>query len=145
MAFRGTFEYTLDSKNRLTVPARFRPELAGGVVLSRATDPCVSIWTSEDFEKHVARTVDGLHVMSDDYKTWMRFFNANSFELELDSAGRVMIPGKLIAYAGLDKDVVVIGVGDLLEVWNRDTWNQQNDDIDIAKLTARFNQPTAQS
>lgn len=143
MAFRGTFEYTLDSKNRLTIPARFRASLSGGVVLAKGTANCIAVWTPESFDNYVELALAGLHPLSSEADDINRFFQANSIETELDSAGRVMVPGFLNDYAGLAKDVVVTGLGARLEIWDRAGWAQHNDNFDIAKLTARFSQPVA--
>ena len=143
MAFRGTFEYTLDSKNRLTVPARFRASLASGVVLAQGTAKCIAVWTPEAFDSYVELALVDLHPLSREADEINRFFQANSIETELDSAGRVMVPGFLNDYAGLEKDVVVTGLGARLEIWDRAAWSEHNDNFDIAKLTARFSHTTA--
>ena len=143
MAFRGTFEYTLDSKNRLTVPARFRASLSGGVVLAQGTAKCIAVWTPDAFDRYVELALADLHPLSVEADEINRFFQANSIETELDSAGRVMVPGFLNDYAGLEKDVVVTGLGARLEIWDRAAWSEHNDNFDIAKQTARFSHTPA--
>jgi transcriptional regulator MraZ len=129
MAFRGTFDYTLDAKNRLTVPARFRAELAGGVVLAKGLERCIALWTPGAY---------GLHPLSKEAQKLRRFFSANSLDTELDAAGRVMLPAFLLEHAGLSKDVVVTGAGDALEIWDRMTWTTYNDALasDVDEITA---------
>jgi MraZ protein len=131
MTFRGTFDHTLDAKNRLTIPASQRKLLADGsvVALQRDADNCLAIWAPEEFERHVAAILDGMHPLSEDYSTVERFFNAYSSDVELDSAGRVMMPAKLIAKVGLGKDVTVVGAGNRLEVWDREVWEGQEDSL----------------
>jgi MraZ protein len=141
MAFRGTFEYTLDAKSRLTVPAKFRPSLAQGVVLSKGTERCVGIWTPGDFDSYVEAALAGEHPLSPQADRVKRFFQANSIETELDSAGRVMVPGFLLEHGGLSKDVVVTGLGERLEVWDRAAWSEYNSKLDINDITARFGHP----
>jgi MraZ protein len=131
MAFRGSFDHTLDAKNRLTIPARLRKPLADGVVvaLQRDADRCVAIWCAKDFDEFVDGQLQGIPPLSDAYSKLERFFNAYSAELELDAAGRVMVPAKLLEKARLTKDVVVIGAGNRLEVWDREAWGQEEDGL----------------
>jgi MraZ protein len=140
MAFRGTFDYTLDAKNRLTVPAKFRPALGDGAVLAKGTERCVAIWTPEAFDAYVQASLADMHPLAPQADRLNRFFQANSIDQELDSAGRVMLPSFLLEHAGLTKDVVVTGVGNRLEVWDRAAWAAYNANLDIAELTAHFGQ-----
>jgi MraZ protein len=126
MVFRGTFEYSLDAKNRLTVPARFRAALADGVVLAKGLERCVALWTPKGFDDYTQASLAGFHPLSKEAQQLKRFFAANSLDTELDSAGRVSMPGFLIDHAGLSKEVVVTGAGDALEIWDRSTWSDYN-------------------
>jgi MraZ protein len=139
-SFRGTFDYTLDAKNRLTVPARFRAQLADGVVMAKSTEPCVQLWVPEDYEAHTTRALDSLNPMSPDARKLKRFFSANSHDTELDSAGRVGFPPFLLEHASLGKEVVVTGAADCLEVWDRAAWNAYNDELsaEAEEITARL-------
>lgn len=122
MAFRGHFEYTLDAKNRLTVPAKFRAALSDGIVLARALDPCAAIWTTEGWDQFTARSLVSRDPFDPDARTLQHFFNSSSFDAQLDASGRVMIPPPLLEYAGLKKDVVVVGNLDSIEVWSKQGW-----------------------
>jgi MraZ protein len=137
VAFRGTFDFTLDAKNRLTVPAKFRAALSDGVVLAAGIEPCVAVWTPPAYEAQVEAALQGSNPFSARAREASRYFSANSIELELDAAGRVMIPAFLAEHAGLDRDVVVIGRGQCLEVWARDAWGDYN-----RELTGRMNDIT---
>jgi MraZ protein len=143
LAFRGAFDYTLDAKNRLTVPAKFRAALAGGVVLAKGVDPCVAIWRAEDYERFVAGAVEGSNPLSPQRRQIERFFSANGFDAELDGAGRVGIPAKLAAHAGLAKDVVVTGAGSCIEVWDRSRWEAYDSELttDIPDIAASLGHP----
>ncbi len=123
-SFRGTFDYSLDAKHRLTVPARFRAALGGGVVMAKGTEPCVALWVPQDYDAYADGVLATLPPFSEEADKLQRFFNASSHETELDGAGRVMFPPFLIDHAGLAKDVVVTGVGNRLEVWDRAAWAQ---------------------
>ena len=125
MIFRGTFEHALDAKHRLTVPAKFRAALSGGVVLAASPETApgaprsIAIWTPETYDAYTTAALAGLSPISPKARDLKRFFFNYSHDTELDSAHRVMIPTPLMEYAGLDKDVVVTGSGECLEVWDR--------------------------
>jgi MraZ protein len=125
LIFRGTFEHALDAKHRLTVPAKFRPLLSGGAVLARSheVEPgsprCVSIWTPQGYEEFTGQVLQNLNPLSPRARDLKRFFFNNSFDVELDSVNRLMVPATLLRYAGLQKDVVVAGSGECIEVWDR--------------------------
>lgn len=143
MAFRGTFDYSLDAKNRLTVPAKFRTALAGGVVLAKGIERCVALWRPEAYDGYVADALGRFAPVSEEARKLNRFFAANSFDTELDSAGRVMVPPFLIEHAGLRKEVVVTGAGAALEVWDRATWSDYNAALasDVSDITAQLGHP----
>jgi MraZ protein len=143
MAFRGTFDHTLDAKNRLTIPAKFRAALADGVVLSKGIERCVQVWTPEAFDAYVSGALADVHPLSEQARKLNRFFAANSLDAELDAAGRVMVPGFLLEHAALRKDVVVTGAGECLEVWDRATWADYNAALssELPDITAAFGHP----
>ena len=144
MTFRGTFEHALDAKHRLTIPAKFRGALADGVVLapSHELEPgaprTVAIWTPEGYDAFTAQTLSGLNPASPKARELKRFFFNASFDTELDAANRVMIPPRLMSYADLDKEVVVTGSGECLEVWDRGRHTENFEDVltRIPDLTA---------
>jgi MraZ protein len=133
LTFRGTFEHSLDAKHRLTVPSKFRGALASGAVLavSPETTPgtprSISIWPPEAFDDFAQASLHGLNPLSARARELKRLLNNNSHDVELDSANRVMIPPQLLRYAGLDKDVVVTGSGECLEVWDRAAYTSYNE------------------
>ena len=139
--FRGTFDHTLDAKNRLTVPSRYRATLSEGVVLAMPLDqkPCVSIWRPEAYEEFTDRALDGVPPLSHRLAELERFFFGESQETELDAAGRVMIPSVMASHTGLSKEVVVVGARDHLELWDRARWNEHRPALfeGVAEVTAR--------
>ena len=133
--FRGTFEHSLDAKNRLTVPAKYRAALADGVVLavSPETEPgaprAVAIWTAPKYEDYTNAVLADLNPLLPRARELRRLFLANSYDVELDSANRVMIPAMLKDYAGLGREVVVTGSGDCLEIWDRAAHTAYNEGV----------------
>jgi MraZ protein len=145
MTFRGSLDYTLDSKNRLTIPAKFRATFAEGIVLALGhdTQDCITVWRSDEFDEFVSQSLAGFHQLSNEYTTLNRFYNANSHDVELDSAGRVMVPSKLLAETGLDKEVVVTGAGRCLEVWDRAAWSEHRGTLaaTVKRITEQLGNP----
>lgn len=129
MAFRGNYEHSLDAKNRLTIPSKFRAALDGGIVIAQALEPCAAIWTTEAFERFTDSFLKDLNPLSQEARRLSRFFNAGSFDGELDSAGRVMVPAPLIDYARLTKEVVIVGNADHLELWDPAAWAEYEQDL----------------
>jgi len=139
--FRGTFDHTLDAKSRLTVPARYRATLAEGVVLAMPLDlkPCVGVWRPTDYEQYTRRQIGALPALSPRRPELERFFFGSSHETELDGAGRVMIPSFLAEHASLQKEVVVVGAGERMELWNKAAWSGYRPEMlsSVAEVTAR--------
>ncbi len=135
IAFRGTFEHALDAKHRLTIPSKFRALLAGGVVLAASMETTetaprsMSIWTPEAYDGYTTAALAGINPLSPKARDLKRFFFNYSHDTELDSAHRVMVPPMLMEYAGLDKDVVVTGSGECLEVFDRTAYARYSNDV----------------
>jgi MraZ protein len=126
----GEYEHTVDEKNRLTLPARFRESFSEGVVISRGMDRCLSVYPRAAWESAVDDRLGALDPLSRETRSLQRYFYAAAAEAELDKQGRIVIPSGLVEYAELGRDVIVAGVRDRLEVWNRDTWLKQRDEIE---------------
>lgn len=138
MAFHGTFDHTLDSKNRLTVPSKLRTAFAEGAFLVRSTEKCISLYPSATYSAQTEAALSGLNPLHPQARELRRYFHSNASQVELDSAGRVMLSARQLEHAGIGRDVVVIGAGDCLELWDPSTWADY--DLD---LTARAPDITA--
>ena len=130
MAFRGQHEHSLDSKDRLTIPARFRAALDEGVVLFEELDPCVSIYPVSDYAKLTENYLGTLNPLTKRGRMMRRRFHARSHDESLDSAGRVRLPRHLIEHASLEGACMIVGVDDHLEVWSPDAWSEHDAEID---------------
>jgi transcriptional regulator MraZ len=119
VAFRGHFDYSLDAKNRLNVPAKFRAAFSSGVVLAKALEPCVAIWAPDTFEHWTESFLSNLNPVSPERRKLTRYFAGSSFDVDLDSAGRLTLNNALLEHAGIDKEIVIVGNLDHLEVWDR--------------------------
>ncbi|HXY81972.1 MAG TPA: division/cell wall cluster transcriptional repressor MraZ [Gaiellaceae bacterium] len=118
----GEYEHTLDDKNRLTLPARVRQAFAEGIVVTRGMDGCLFAYTREAWESMVASRLATLNTLSKEGRRMQRFFFSGATETELDKQGRVGLPAALLEHAKLGRDVVVAGVHDHLEIWDRAAW-----------------------
>jgi len=121
--FLGEYEHTIDDKNRLTLPARFRDALAGGVVLTRGLDDCLAVYARKDWNALVDARLGTLDPFSKEARDLKRFFFSAASDAELDKQGRVLVPPALLRHGRLGREVVVAGVHDHLEIWDRSAWN----------------------
>ena len=144
MAFRGHFDYSLDAKNRLNVPAKFRAAFSSGVVLAKGLEPCVAVWAPDTFERWTESFLSNLNPVSPERRKLTRYFAGSSFDAELDSAGRVTLNNALLEHAGIQKDVVVVGNLDHLEIWDRDRFgeDQQALNAEIAGIAESLGHPS---
>ena len=126
----GEFEHTLDDKNRLTLPAKFRQALSGGVVMSRGFDGCLFVFAREDWDGFVAARLEGLNPLSREARQMSRYMFSGAAEAELDKQGRVMVPPALLQHAGLGREVVVAGIRDHVEIWDRAAWKEQLKEVE---------------
>jgi MraZ protein len=141
--FHGTFEHTLDAKNRLTVPSKFRSTLAGAVFLVKGAEPCLSVYPAETYDAMAQAALAQMNPLSAQKREFSRLFYANAMAMELDGAGRIMLPPRFMEHVGISRDVVVAGAGDCLELWDRATWETYDADLAqrAADLTASLGHP----
>ena len=129
MAFHGTFEHTLDAKNRLTVPSKLRAAFSEGAFLVKGADRCISLYPSATYSALTETALSSFNPLSAQARELKRYFHSNAQAVELDSAGRVMIGPRHLEHAGIDRDVTVIGAGDCLELWDPSTWERYDADL----------------
>ncbi|MDZ4169099.1 MAG: division/cell wall cluster transcriptional repressor MraZ [Coriobacteriia bacterium] len=123
--FFGEYQHTLDAKGRVSLPARFRNQLGGAVTVAKGLDHALYVFLPEDYEQFMG----DLLAKSDfnpKVREVRRFFASGALEIQLDSAGRVSLSQQLREWASLDKDVVVIGSGDRIELWDSARWDEYN-------------------
>jgi MraZ protein len=121
----GAHEHTIDDKNRLTLPAKFRQAFADGVVITRGLDGCLFAYRRPDWDRLVESQLATLDPLSQEGRRIHRFFFSGAAEADIDRQGRVMVPRELIEHAGLSREVVVAGVNDRLEIWDRAAWRKE--------------------
>jgi MraZ protein len=121
----GEHAHTIDDKNRLTLPARFRHVYADGIVVTRGIDGCLDAYTRADWDKLIEDRLGGLDPLSKEGRRMQRHFFSAAMEADLDKQGRVILSAALLEHAKLGRDVVVAGVHDHLEIWDRDIWRRE--------------------
>jgi transcriptional regulator MraZ len=121
----GEYEHTLDEKNRLTLPARFRTAMEGGLVLTRGLDSCVEVYPAADWTALVESRLAGLNPLSHETRVLERFYYTGAVEVQPDKQGRVMVPSALLEHAKLGREVVVVGMRGRIEIWDRAAWRAQ--------------------
>jgi MraZ protein len=126
----GTHEHTVDEKNRLTLPARFREAFADGVVLTRGMDGCVSVYTRAAWDQLVSVRLIELDPFTQEARQMNRFIYAGASDADLDRQGRVVLPQALIEHAGLEREVIVAGLRDHLEIWDSSAWTTQMEEVE---------------
>ena len=122
----GTYQHNIDSKGRVIMPAKFREELGGVFYITRGLDNCLSVLSKSDWDS-LGEKLRGLP--SSQTKDIQRFLFSGAAELEPDKQGRDLNPQPLRDYAGLTKDVVIIGTGLKAEIWDLDRWNEYNNKV----------------
>lgn len=132
----GEYSHTIDAKGRMIVPAKFRTELGERFIVTKGFDGSLYGYSLEEW-KSIEEKIKTLPLITGkDARNFTRFFFSSAIECELDSQGRILITQKLREYAGITKDIVVIGVSTRIEIWSKEKWeayNEEQDSDDIAE------------
>lgn len=141
--FMGEFQHSIDDKGRIIIPAKFRDLLGTSFVVTRGLDQCLFVYPMQEWEV-LEQKLKALPLMKADARAFTRFFFSGATECEWDKQGRVNLPSNLRQYAKLEKDCVVLGVSNRVEIWSKDTWEQyfqQSEDTfnEIAEKLVDFN------
>lgn len=121
--FLGTYEPKLDEKGRIILPAKFRDELEHGLVMTRGQERCIYVFGNREFED-MHDKIRQAPVTSKQARDYLRVFLSGATAETPDKQHRVTIPAALRAYAGLDRDLAVIGAGSRVEIWDAGAWQQ---------------------
>ena len=121
--FMGDYAHNIDRKGRLIMPAKFREELGVHVVVNRGLDGCLYVYTSSQWET-VYKKLSTLPSTNKDARMFQRMMLSKAAEVDLDSQGRILIPRTLIDLAGLEKECLIVGMANHLEIWSKERWTQ---------------------
>ncbi|GAA4906001.1 division/cell wall cluster transcriptional repressor MraZ [Streptomonospora salina] len=119
--FLGTHEPRLDEKGRLFLPAKYRDELSGGLVITKGQEHCLYVFPVEEFQR-ITEALRSAPVTAKAVRDYSRVFFASASDEVPDKQGRITVPAGLRAYAGLERDCVVIGANTRLEIWDSQAW-----------------------
>lgn len=120
--FLGTYEPKLDDKGRVILPARFREDMEGGVVLTRGQEHCIYAFPAQEFEQMTVE-LRRAPLSSKQARDYIRVLLSGAYKEVPDKQGRITLPPDLRKYAGLDRELTVIGAGSRAEIWNSKAWN----------------------
>ncbi len=129
--FIGEYSHTIDTKGRLSIPARFREELGERFIATKGLDQSLFVYPIHEW-KILEGKLKQLPLTNQNARAFVRFFFSGATECELDSQGRIRIPANLREHAGLEKEVMVIGVGTRVEIWSQKVWNEYNSDENLS-------------
>ena len=118
----GQYEHTIDAKKRLALPAKFRGELGDKVVVTKGVENCLVVYTEKEFLK-MSEKLSNLTLTQPEARSFTRTMLAGAMEIVLDKLGRILVPDYLKKYAGLNKNVVICGLSNRLEIWDAQNWD----------------------
>lgn len=124
--FMGEFQHSIDEKGRIIIPAKFRELLGTSFVVTRGLDHCLFVYPMEEWSL-LEQKLKSLPLMKADARAFSRFFFSGATEVEWDKQGRVNLPGNLRQYAKLEKECVIIGVSNRVEIWSKEKWSEYYD------------------
>ena len=119
--FMSEYNHTVDTKGRLIVPSKFREQLGDEFVVTKGMDGCLFVYANDDWSAFEQK-LTSLPLINKEARKFARFFLAGAAQVEVDKQGRILLPANLRQFAGLEKDVVLGGVGSRIEIWSRENW-----------------------
>ncbi len=129
--FMGEYNHTVDAKGRLIVPSKFREQLGDEFVVTKGLDGCLFVYENTEW-KILEEKLKKLPLTNANARKINRFFLAGAALCEVDKQGRILLPAVLREFAGIEKDAVMVGVGNRIEIWSKESWMSANvyDDMD---------------
>jgi MraZ protein len=134
--FLGQYDHSIDAKGRLTIPVRFRPELATGAYVTQGFDRNLVVYTTESFQRLAARA-NLLTTTDPEARAVRRVLFGGATEVSLDSVGRILLPEFLRQYAGIENETVLVGAGEYFEIWNAAVWAGEQRSVSDSESNAK--------
>lgn len=136
--FIGEYQHALDTKNRMIVPSKLRDDLGNKFVITKGLDSCLYIYPITEWQI-LEQKMKTLPLTNKDARAFVRFFFSGACEIEMDKQGRGVIPQNLKEYAGIEKEIVSIGVLTRIEIWGKEKWKSYNDsDVDFDSIAEKM-------
>ena len=129
--FIGEYEHNVDAKGRLIMPAKLRDDIGDKFIITKGLDGCLFGFSQKEWDNFEEK-LKALPLAQKNARNFVRFFLSGAVECDIDKQGRFLIPANLREHAELDKEIVIIGVGTRLEIWNRDKWQKYSNDENIS-------------
>ena len=133
----GEYEHSLDAKGRLIMPVKFRGNLGEKFIITKGLDGCLFAFSSEEWTKFEEK-LSTLPISNKDARAFSRFFFAGAMDCEIDKQGRFLISGNLREFAGLTKDVVIVGMNSRIEIWSKEKWEKCDENISADEIAEKM-------
>lgn len=132
---KGEYNHTVDAKGRMIVPSKLREQLGVSFVVTKGMDKCLFAYPNNEWEIFEGK-LRQLPTTNEKSRQFKRFFLGSATDCEVDNQGRILLPASLREFAGILKDVTIVGVGERAEIWSKEKWEEQNniDDIDFNEI-----------
>ncbi len=124
--FIGEYKHSIDDKGRLAVPSKFRQELKGGAIVTRGLDRCLFLFSAKEWEE-LAKKLIALPIAQANSRAFIRLMLAGAMEVRLDNQGRILIPDYLRDYSNIQRQAIVAGLYNRIEIWDEENWKQYKD------------------
>ena len=135
--FMSEYNHSIDAKGRVIVPAKFREELGESFVVTQGLDGCLFVFPNEEWKNFEAK-LRSLPISNKDARAFSRFFFAGAMDCEIDKQGRFLISGNLREFAGLTKEVVIVGMDSRIEFWSNDKWIACDEEISADEIAEKM-------
>ena len=129
--FIGEYEHSVDAKGRVIMPAKLREDIGEKFIVTKGLDGCLFAYSKEEWNNFEEK-LKTLPLTNKNARDFIRFFLSGAVECEIDKQGRFLIPNNLRTYAILEKEIIIIGVGTRIEIWNRENWKKYSSDENIS-------------
>ena len=137
--FMGEYNHTVDTKGRLIIPSKFREQLGEEFIVTKGLDGCLFVFPQDEWQAFEEK-LRTLPLTQKGARQFTRFFVAGATPCELDKQGRILVPATLREFAGLDKDVVLAGMLNRIEIWSKDKWTENNACGDMDDIAEQMTQ-----
>ena len=137
--FRGEYSHTVDAKGRLIIPMKFREQLGEECIVTRGLDGCLFIFESGEWEAYEEK-LRKLPMTNKNARSFVRFLSGGATPCEFDKQGRILLPATLRKFAGIEKDVILAGLPNRIEIWSEQKWNENNnyEEIDMDEIAGHL-------
>jgi len=133
----GEYEHSLDSKNRIIMPSKFRDDIGEKFIVTKGLDGCLFAYSLQEWQNFEEK-LRSLPLSSKDARAFSRFFFAGATDCLLDKQGRFLIPSNLIEFAGLEKDLVIVGMNSRIEIWSKSKWEDVDEQISADEIAEKM-------